>query len=223
MFVRVNIKFEDFKINRIVKYFILSDLFFLGGWGFVDPIFSIFIVENIEGATLVTVGAVAAVYLGTKSLAQIPIAFLLDRLDGEKDDFYILVISLMMSGVVLFAFTAVQTIPMLFLVVFLKGLAFALYTPSWSAIFSRHLDYKRYAFDWTLDSTTIGLAAGLASFVGGAIASAFGFEMVFIFGSVLSFVSVAVLLLAPDLVLPRGTTRRLFFKDHTLKDPEKIA
>ena len=53
MKIRVNI---DIKVGRVVKFFVLSDLFFLAGRGFVDPIFSIFIIQKVQGANLATVG-----------------------------------------------------------------------------------------------------------------------------------------------------------------------
>ena len=52
----------DFKVGKFVRYFILADLFLLAGWGLISPFFSIFVLDRIEGTTLVTVGVLAAVY-----------------------------------------------------------------------------------------------------------------------------------------------------------------
>ena len=40
------------KVGRVVKYFVLADFFLLAGWGFIDPIFSVFIVQNVLEAHL---------------------------------------------------------------------------------------------------------------------------------------------------------------------------
>jgi len=77
---------ELFKINRVVRFLILSDLIFLSGWGLIDPIFALFVVRDVLGATIITVGAAISVYWITKSLAQIPIAIYLDKHEGERDD-----------------------------------------------------------------------------------------------------------------------------------------
>lgn len=212
--VSVDLK-ELFKINRVVKFLILSDLIFLSGWEMIDPIFALFVVNDVIGATIITVGATVSVYWFTKSLAQIPIAIYLDKHKGERDDFRALVFSLMLSGFASFALVLVKTTPTLFLVLFLKALAFAFYIPSWSAIFSRHLDKKHYAFDWSLDSATIGIASGVAAFAGGAIAGVFGFQAVFIFSSALSFASMMLLLMAPSLILPKPISERSIGRDHT--------
>ena len=178
-----------------------------GGWGLISPIFSIFLVRTIDGATIATVGGVISTYWITKSLVQLPVAVALDRHEGERDDFYTLVFALLLAGFTALAYLLVKDILSLYLVSFLQGLSFGLYSPSWSGIFSRHLDKEHYAFDWSLDSTTIGLASGAAAFIGGALANKYGFDIVFILASVLSFFSALLLLMAPDLILPKANIK----------------
>ncbi|MBI2515060.1 MFS transporter [Candidatus Wolfebacteria bacterium] len=215
MKIKIDINLENFKINRIAKYLILADLFFLGGWSLIDPIFAIFVIQKIAGATIVTVGIATAITLLTKSIFQIPVAIYLDKKAGEKDDFYALVLGLMLTGLTAILFVLTKNIAVLYLIVFLKGMAFGLYVPSWSAIFSRHLDPDRYAFDWSLDSTTAGLAAGVASFTGGILASVWGFEAVFILTSALSFASAFLLFFVPNLIIPRASSQTPIIKNYT--------
>src|SRR5580704_798708 len=124
MKIRVNI---DIKVGRLVKYFVISDFFLLAGWGFIDPVFSVFIVQKIVGGTLITVGIAAAIYWILKSILQIPIANYLDKTPGEKDDFMALVGGLLLAGFSAASFTLVKTAPELYLVEALHGVAFALY------------------------------------------------------------------------------------------------
>lgn len=212
MKIKINI---DIKVGRVVKYFVLSDLFLLLGWGLVDPVFSVFIVTKVAGATLVTVGIAAAVYWILKSALQIPIANYLDKTAGEKDDFVALVAGLLLAGISAMAFGWVNNVWEFYLVQALHAVAFALYVPSWSAIFSRHLDKDRVSFDWSLDSTAAGVAAGVSGLLSGIVASAWGFLAVFISGGILSIAAALILIAAPDLVLPRPSTAETAFKDHT--------
>ena len=181
----------------------------------MSPIFSIFIIQKIPGATLITVGTTIAIYWLTKSIVQMPVAVYIDRREGEKDDFYVLILGLLLGGFSAMLFALVKTIPALFGAIFLQGLAFGLYTPSWSAMFSRHLDKEHYALDWSLDSTTIGLASGITAFFGGALASFFGFETVFVFTGILSLASAALLLTVPNLIIPRPRAKEPLIRDHT--------
>lgn len=215
MQIKVNINLNNFTVNRIVKYFVLSDLFFLGGWGLINPLFAVFVMQNIPGATLFTVGALASVYWIVKALVQMPVSILLDRREGEKDDFYALIFALVLAGFTAMLFTMANSITSIFVVHFFHAIALGFYTPSWSAIFSRHLDKEKYAFDWSLDSTAIGLASGVAGITGGLIANSFGFSAVFVITSILSFAGALLLLVVPNLVMPKPTLRVPFIKDHT--------
>ena len=205
----------DVKVGRVVKYLVLSDLFLLLGWGLIDPVFSVFIIERIAGATLITVGAAAAVYWILRSVLEIPIANYLDRTPGERDDFRALVGGLFLAGLSALAFSVITKVWELYLVQILHAVGFAFYLPSWSSIFSRHLDRERVSFDWSLDSTAAGLAAGVSGLFAGIVAAEWGFPAVFISGGLLSLVAAFILMLAPDLVLPKPTEAGVQMKDKT--------
>jgi len=79
------------KINKIVKYLILSDIAFFTGWGLVSPIFPIFVLDRIQGGTALVVGTATAIYWIVKALLEFPVGTLLDKHAGEKDDYFFLV------------------------------------------------------------------------------------------------------------------------------------
>jgi MFS family permease len=211
MKIKINI---DIKVGRVVKFFVLSDFFLLAGWGFIDPVFSVFIIEKVAAATLLTVGLAAAIYWILKSILQIPIANYLDKTDGEKDDFMALIGGLLLAGISAMAFTWVTTIWELYIVLAVHALAFALYGASWPTIFSRHLDKGRFSFDWSLDSVAVGVAAGITGFLGGLVAEVWGYSSVFIAAAILSFIAAFVLMAAPDLMLPKPTKEESALIDH---------
>jgi len=211
MRIRVNLNIQ---VNRIVKFFVLSDLFLLAGWGLIDPIFAVFIIQRIPGATVVTVGIAAGIYWILRSILQVPIANYLDRTPGEKDDFYALVVGLIIAGFSAFSFALITNVWQLYAVQIIRALAFALYGAAWPTIFSRHLDKDRVSFDWTCDGVAAGLAAGVAGLLGGIIAERFGFTSVFVLGAILSLFAAAALLGVPNLVIPKDTTKEANIKDH---------
>ena len=177
----------------MVKYFVISDLFLLAGWGFIDPVFSVFIVDKVVGVAATTVGIAAAIYWILKSILEIPIANYLDRTPGEKDDFAALIGGLLLAGFSALSFSLVTTVWQLYLVQAIHAIAFAFYVPSWSAMFSRHLDKDRVSFDWSLDSTVAGMAAGVTGLLGGIIAGLWGYIAVFVCAGVLSLLAALVL------------------------------
>ncbi|MBI3046162.1 MAG: MFS transporter [Candidatus Harrisonbacteria bacterium] len=193
-------------VNRVVRFFIFSDLILWSGWGFIDPLFSIFVVREIAGATLISVGVLAAIYWIAKGILQIPISLFLDKTPGERDDFYALVLGLLIIGISGFSFALTQKVWQVYSVQFIKAIGFALYIPSWSAILSRHLDKGHTAFEWALSSSSVSLGIGLAGLVGGSIATIAGFNFLFLFTGSMAILSAIVLIFVPDLILPRKTT-----------------
>lgn len=212
MKIKINI---DIKINRVVKFLVFSDLLFLGSWSLIHPIFQIFVVREVAGTTLITVGAVAALYWLVKSIFQIPVANYLDNHDGEKDDLYALIFSLSLASLASFLFSTVSQIWQLFAVQFIYAVAMGIYVPSWSGIFSRHLDEKRFSFDWSLDSTVVGLTSFFSAILSGFLAQKFGFSFVFIAVGVLSLASAVLIFSVPDLIMPKQKREEATIRDHS--------
>ena len=212
MKIHINI---NIKVGRVVKYFVLSDLFFTAGWGFVEPVFSVFIIERVIGATLLTVGITAAIYWILKSIIEIPVANYLDRARGEKNAFIVLVGGLFLASLSAFAFSLVREVWELYAVQVMHAIVFAFYLPSWTAIFSRHLDRERISFDWSLDSAVAGIAAGVTGLLSGIIAEEFGFTVVFVMAGILSMIAAFILAVSPDIILPKPTHGEEIMKERT--------
>lgn len=195
---------KNFRVNRVVGYFIVADLILFSGWGLISPIFSIFVVEKIS-ATLVNVGMGAAVYWIIKSLVQLPLGKFLDAKENEKLSLYALLSGLLLTSFSAFAFIFMTQVWHLYLVQFLHGLGMALYVVSWYGIFSHHLDKNKAAFEWAMNSSSLGIASGIMALVGGYVANGFGFEYVFIAAGSLSALAAIVIFLVPDLIIPGKT------------------
>lgn len=195
----------NIKVNRIIKYLVISDLLFLGSWSMISPIFPIFVIQKVEGASVVIVGMVAALYWLVKSLLQMPVANYLDKREGEKDDFYALVIALVLAAFASFSFAMVKNLGQLFFTQFLYAVAMGLYIPSWTAIFSRHLDEKKVSFDWSLDSTVVGITSFFAAIFSGVLVNWLGFPFVFFTVGALSLLSALFIFFTPNLIVPPKT------------------
>jgi MFS family permease len=202
------------KLNPVVRNFILSDMILFSGWGLVSPIFSVFVLEDIAGATLVTIGINTGIYWLVRSCIQLPLAGIIDRVKGEKDDFYILVVGLLLISTAAFAFTTAETIRSLWIIQVIYAAGFAFYASSWSAIFSRHLDPNRVAFSWSLDSTGLGITSGITGLLGGILAERYGFSMIFIITGLMSLASAIIIFIVPDIVFPYLKRRKPVRVDH---------
>lgn len=65
-------------LNLVIRFLVISEVVFVGATGLLGPIFALFIVEFIENGNALVAGVAAAIFLVTKSLAQIPAASLIE-------------------------------------------------------------------------------------------------------------------------------------------------
>lgn len=213
MRVSFELKFVP-SLNRVIRYFIIGDLIMWSGWGLLDPIFSVFVIKNIAGATLVSIGFLATIYWIGKGILQIPISLFLDKTDGERDDFYALIFGLMIMSAGAFSLILATSMREIYLIQSIKAVGFALYIPAWSAIFSRHLDKNHTAYDWAISSSSVSFGIGAAGFLGGTIASFFGFKLLFLLVGLMGLASAGMLLFVPDLILPKKLAGPPQMRDH---------
>lgn len=197
-------------INKVIKILIASDFLLQSGWGMAGPIFAIFLTNQIEGGSLRMVGFVAAAYWITKSIIQPFIAKYLDKNHGEKDDFRFLVVGMYVANLVPLGYAFSSQPWHIFSLEIIRAMAMACVVPTWAAIFTRHIDKNKEAFSWSLESTGIGFAAGMAGAIGGMIASFLGFQIVFVLVSVFGIAaSSTLLLIRKNIFLKNGFAPRV--------------
>jgi len=197
-------------INRVIRFLIFSDFFLNTAWGFLGPVFAIFIVEKIalnnptEGAKIA--GFSALVYWITKSFLQIPVSNFFDKRIGEKDDYWFMIIGLFLSSLIPIGFLFSSLPWHIYLLQIIHGTALALFVPSWNAIFTRHIDKGKEASEWALNSTFLGIGTGIAGALGGIFVAFFGFKAVFILVFLFNLISAILLLFVQKNILPMDHT-----------------
>lgn len=190
-------------VNKVVKTLILADFFLQAGWGLIGPIFAVFIIKNIRGGSLAMIGFVAATYWIAKSISQPFIAYFFDLKKGEKDDFKFLIVGMYVANLIPLGYLFSSQIWQIFLLEFIRGLAMACVIPTWSGIFTRHIDKGWEAFSWSIESTAIGFAFGFAAAFGGVMATILGFKIVFVLVSIFGLTASSVLLLIRNQIFPK--------------------
>ena len=194
-------------INKVIKILTFSDVLLLTGFGFITPIFAIFITQKIQGGGVEVAGFAMAIYWGVKSILQIPFGRYLDKVRGERDDLWFVVIGNILAALAVFGYIFCYLPWHLYLCQGIYSLGMAMNIPGWSAIFTRHIDKGKEAFEWSTRSTFIGIGAAISGALGGVIAAKFGFNVLFI--------GVGIFALASAL-LPFLLYKEIFPKDHFL-------
>lgn len=179
-------------MNPVIRFLIISDTVLIGAAGLLGPIFAIFIEDFVQGGNAAVAGIAAGIYLFTKSILQIPIAHLIDRVRGERDDFWLMLIFSLIIAVMPLLYLFINTPLQLYIIQFFLGAFTAFTFPTYMAIFTRHIDPKKEGTEWGVYFTLTDLTSAMMAALGGYIATAQGFPSLIIlvviasvFGSIL--------------------------------------
>lgn len=168
------------KINKVIRVLILSDVFLVTGFGFITPIFAVFLTNNIKGGNVEVAGFAAAIYWIILSLVLIPSGKYLDRNHGEKDDLYFIVIGNLLAALAVFGYIFSYLPWHIYFLQVIYAFGMGMNIPGYTAIFTRHVDKGKEAQSWSTRTAFVGVGAGIAGALGGIIAHRFGFISLFV-------------------------------------------
>ncbi|MFZ2151619.1 MAG: MFS transporter, partial [Minisyncoccia bacterium] len=169
-----NSLFKD--INGVIRFLIVSDIVFQGAVGLFGPLFALYISQYITDTDpIVATGIASAIYLIVKSVAQIPAAWVIDKVRGERDDFFILLGGTLLVSLVPISYLYIDTALQLYIVQAIYGLITAVTFPSYMAIFTRHIDHGKEGTEWGVYYTLVDVATATTAAIGGTIAAVYGF------------------------------------------------
>lgn len=207
-------------INKIVKVLIVSDFFLNLGWGLLSPVFAIFILRDITMQDPLkaaeVAGFAALFYWITKSFLTIPVGYFLDKRKGERDDFWVMIAGEFIMVLIPLGYLLANAPWHIYFLQILYASGTAMAFPSWLAIFTRHIDKGKEAFEWGVESTSIGIGAGIAGGLGGIIAGALGFNVLFIAVSALNFVAAVFLIFIKNDVSSGGAGVKVLVEKPTV-------
>lgn len=177
-------------MNRMIKILMLSDIFVLTGFGLTDPIFAIFIKENLTGGNIFFAGLASTLFLITKNIVQLPFSRYVDKHD---DKVTWLIVGTFLITITPFIYLSAKDIMHIYFAQFIHGIGCGLAYPTWLGLWSTHLDKKHESFEWSLYSTYTGAGVAITASVGAAIAQYIGFRATFCLVGLMSLIGCLVL------------------------------
>ena len=193
-------------INPVIRFLIISDTVIMGSAGLLGPIFALFIEGYIKGGDASVAGIAAGVYLFSRSILQIPIANILDKIRGEKDDFWVMFTFTLLIATVPLLYLFISTPIQLYAVQFILGFFTAFTYPAYMAIFTRHIDKEKEGTEWGIYFTLTDLTSSIFAVVGGYVAVVSGFPALIV--AVVTLSILGALMLWP--IKPYIKTRGLY-------------
>jgi hypothetical protein len=171
-------------LNKIIKVLVLSDFIITSAFGFVAPIFALFITDKIQGGTIETVGFAAAFYWLAAALTRLPVA-------GS-----------ILICTIPFLFLLSTKIWHIYLVEAFYGIGYSLRLPGWYGMFTRHIDKGHEGYEWSFDSLIAGAGSAITAALGGLMAAKLGFNVLFIFVGAISILGSVILIFLYYIVEP---------------------
>ncbi len=181
-------------INRVVRLLVLSDFVIAFAFGLLAPIFAVFILDNIEGSSLSVIGIATACYWISRAISTVPLSRFMDRTDGERDEFYFMIIGTFIFSSVPLFYLVIHTPIQLYLVQIVFGVALSMASPAWKILFTDHIDRGKVGYEWSLDDVGIAVSTGVSAFIGATLADKFGFPIVLILLSMLGYLGTMFLI-----------------------------
>lgn len=182
--------------NRALKVLFTYNSLFLFSAMLLGPLYAIY-VSKIGGGVLLISISTAVFYISS----TIFLIFVSRWGDKVKEKEFLLVASYMLRGLGYLGFIFINSAIWLILIQALFGLADALGTPTFGALFSQHLDKKQEVLEYSDWSIVSNLVMAMGTVIGGYVASIFGFGCLFVLMAILCFAAGAGVLATPRRVL----------------------
>ncbi len=176
-------------MNPILRLLIISDIFVFGGLGLISPILSIFINDNLAGGSIFSAGLASTIFLLTHSLLQIVFSYKFH----PKDRLWMLRLGTGIIALVPLGYILSTSIYHIYVVEFMCGIGAAFAYPSWSSLFTAHLEKGKRGFQYSIYSSGVGIGTAITAVVGGWIAEKTSFEWVFILTGIMAMIGLAFL------------------------------
>ena len=182
-------------MNKILRLLTVSDLFILGSFGLIQPIFAIFLTKQIGGATISAIGLAITIQLFTKAMFQILVARWADCEKGNCRELHTLVAGSVLISAVPLLYALATTMWFIYLAQFLYGLGTALTYPSWRVMFTRYTNQEKAGYEWSVYDTVISLGTAASAAIGGILAEQFTFRNLFLIVAGLSIIGTAFIIM----------------------------
>lgn len=175
-------------MHKILRSLVLSDLFILSGYGLVQPIFAVFLLQKVFDATITSIGIALALELFTRAFFQPLIASWTDEEKGNKRELNTLLVGSLLISLVPLGFVFSKTIAVVYALQVIRGFGEALSYPSWRVLFTRYARAEHMGFEWGMYDTITSLGVATSAAIGAYFAEQYSFVALFIAVSVLSFI-----------------------------------
>ncbi|MDD5416860.1 MAG: MFS transporter [Candidatus Aenigmarchaeota archaeon] len=181
-------------INEKLKLLLFGSAVWYLGEGMFGPLFAIFS-ESI-GGNILDITSAWAVYLFATGILIIVIGHISDTTVKKEK---LMIFGYALNALFTFGWLFVTRPEQLFIVQIGLGIAAALATPTWEALYSNHSNKKKMGFMWGFFEGTTNMITAFAIVIGGLIVNFYSFKILFIImGTIQVIATIAQALILRD-------------------------
>lgn len=183
-------------INKSLKTLLLLNVFFIFGATLLGPLYAVFVKEI--GGDILTIGWSFAAYMFALGLCSYFTGYLGDKI---KEKEYLLAIGYLLRAIGFFGYIFIQFPVHLLFVQLILGLGEAFGNPSFKAIFSLHLDKKKYCTEWGIWDALYSTTVGISAIIGAIVINIWGFTPLFLIMGSVAFLCFIIMMFLPRKLL----------------------
>lgn len=162
-------------LNKRIKILLYGGNVWYFGEGMFGPLFAVF-TERL-GGDILDISWAWATYLVVAGLLYIVVGKITDAYDNKEK---VMVLGYILNTLFTFGYLLVSTPWHLFLIQAGLGIAAAMATPTWDALYAKHEDRKHDGFQWGLAGGEAQIITGVAIVVGGYVVIYGSFTALFV-------------------------------------------
>lgn len=161
--------------NRSVRTLLFSNAFIHVAAGLLAPIYALYV--NKIGGNLLDASFASGTFALAAGITTLVSAKYADKTKNTK---LIIVLGYLVVGLGYLLYTQVHSIYTLLLVQILIGLATAIYVPAFDRIYTASMSPTKIGREWGAWDAMAYFTTAIGAFLGGAIVTLFGFNVMFI-------------------------------------------
>lgn len=159
------------KRNSVVLFLTLSDMLSWGPFLIISALSGIYLSDKLGLDTIRFVGIGTSVYYITRSIVQIPLGYITDKIKSDTDEILLLALGTILMGLP-YTFYPHITMPLHYYVLqFIFGFGVALSVTNWRKLFAMNVDSGIEGRQYAFYETTISLFTAILSVVISSLAN----------------------------------------------------
>lgn len=184
--------------SYIVKTLTANDIIFWGADAFILVALALFVVTNIESATVLNVGVAYMIYRVAGAITSLGVGRFFDKNKGYVDEVLGLSLACLSAGFAYVLLSFSTSIWQLYVIMMFLGVFATVNLTSWRILFYGHILKSRFGSTLGMYQMLFSLGIGLFMALGGFVGERYGYDRVLLLGGLMMIVGSSLPLLIRD-------------------------